>query len=59
MYPSLGPRRFCSSAAWSYPKFTLNGKDIMRVVDGKITETYHVEELLKLTQQISTGARSA
>jgi hypothetical protein len=25
----------------------------MRVVDGKITEIYHVEELLKLTQQIS------
>jgi hypothetical protein len=29
----------------------------MRVVDGKITEIYHVEELLKLTQQISTSAQ--
>ncbi|MEU1185645.1 ester cyclase [Streptomyces sp. NPDC005820] len=36
----------------------INGQDIMRVVDGKITELYHVEELLKLTQQISTGAQS-
>jgi hypothetical protein len=31
----------------------------MRVVDGKITEIYHVEELLKLTQQISAGAQPA
>jgi hypothetical protein len=31
----------------------------MRVVDGKITEIYHVEELLKLTQQISGDAKSA
>ncbi|WP_328341416.1 ester cyclase [Streptomyces violaceus] len=37
----------------------INGQDIMRIVDGKITEIYHVEELLKLTQQISTGAQSA
>jgi predicted ester cyclase len=37
----------------------INGNDIMRVVDGKITEIYHVEELLKLTQQISTGAQPA
>ena len=34
----------------------INGIDIMRVVDGKITEISHVEELLKLTQQISAGA---
>lgn len=33
---------------------SINGNDIMRVIDGKITEIYHVEELLKLTQQIST-----
>jgi predicted ester cyclase len=38
---------------------SINGNDIMRVVDGKITEIYHVEELLKLTQQISTGAQPA
>jgi SnoaL-like polyketide cyclase len=37
----------------------INGNDIMRVVNGKITEIYHVEELLKLTQQISTGAPQA
>jgi predicted ester cyclase len=37
----------------------INGNDIMRVVDGKITEIYDVEELLKLTQQISTGAQPA
>ncbi|MFF9773389.1 ester cyclase [Streptomyces sp. NPDC013978] len=37
----------------------INGQDIMRIVDGKITEIYHVEELLKLTHQISTGAQSA
>ena len=35
----------------------INGTDIFRVADGKITEIYHVEELLKLTQQISTGAQ--
>jgi hypothetical protein len=35
------------------------GNDIMRVVDGKITEIYHVEELLNLTQQISTSAQQA
>jgi len=37
----------------------INGCDIMRVVDGKITEIYHVEELLKLTQQVSAGAPPA
>jgi hypothetical protein len=37
----------------------INGNDITRVVDRKITEIYHVEELLKLTQQISTGAQPA
>ncbi|KUL40174.1 ester cyclase [Streptomyces regalis] len=37
----------------------INGQDIMRIVDGKITEIYHVEELLKLTQQISGGTQSA
>jgi ketosteroid isomerase-like protein len=37
----------------------IDGQDIMHVVDGKITEIYHVEELLKLTQQISSGAKSA
>lgn len=31
----------------------------MRIVDGKSAEIYHVEELLKLTQQISSGAQSA
>jgi predicted ester cyclase len=36
----------------------INGNDIMRIVDGKITEISHVEELLKLTQQI-TGAQPA
>jgi predicted ester cyclase len=39
-------------------RVAINGNDIMRVVDGKITEIYHVEELLKLTQQIS-GAQPA
>jgi predicted ester cyclase len=34
----------------------INGNDIMRIVDGKIAELYHVEELLKLTQQIGTGS---
>jgi SnoaL-like polyketide cyclase len=37
----------------------INGIDIMRVVEGKISEISHVEELLKLTQQISTGAQPA
>jgi predicted ester cyclase len=37
----------------------INGNDIMRIIDGKITKVYHVEELLKLTQQISTGAQPA
>ena len=37
----------------------INGCDTMRVVDGKITEIYHVEELLKLTQQMSAGATSS
>ena len=37
----------------------INGCDIMRVVDGKVTEIYHVEELLKLTQQMSAGAPPA
>ncbi|MFJ3775514.1 ester cyclase [Streptomyces sp. NPDC090075] len=36
----------------------INGQDIMRIADGKIAEIYHVEELLKLTHQISTGAQS-
>ncbi|MEU1163004.1 ester cyclase [Streptomyces sp. NPDC005921] len=36
----------------------INGQDIMRIADGKIAEIYHVEELLKLTRQISTGAQS-
>ncbi|MFG1793599.1 ester cyclase [Nocardia sp. NPDC049149] len=29
-----------------------NGTDIVRVVDGKIAEIYHVEELLQLTMQV-------
>lgn len=33
----------------------INGIDIMRIVDGKITEITHVEELLKMTQQLSRG----
>ncbi|MDI5910159.1 ester cyclase [Streptomyces sp. 12257] len=37
----------------------ITGTDIVRIVAGKITEIYHVEELLKLTQQISTGAQPA
>ncbi|WP_326659396.1 ester cyclase [Streptomyces canus] len=37
----------------------ITGTDIVRIADGKITEIYHVEELLKLTQQISTGAQPA
>lgn len=37
----------------------INGQDIMRIVEGKISEIYHVEELLKLTHQISTGAQPA
>lgn len=37
----------------------IHGTDIVRVVDGKITEIYHVEELLKLTQQMSAGAQPA
>ncbi|WP_051858413.1 ester cyclase [Streptomyces cellulosae] len=37
----------------------INGTDIVRVVDGKITEIYHVEELLKLTQQMGTGSQPA
>ncbi|MET8981470.1 ester cyclase [Streptomyces sp. NPDC004539] len=37
----------------------INGQDIMRIADGKIAEIYHVEELLKLTQQISGGAQPA
>jgi ketosteroid isomerase-like protein len=36
----------------------INGCDITHVVDGKITEIYHVEELLKLTQQIGRGSQS-
>ena len=31
----------------------ITGIDIMRIVDGKTTELYHVEELLKLIQQMS------
>ncbi|CAM4504986.1 ester cyclase [Nocardia ninae] len=34
-----------------------NGTDIVRVLDDKITEIYHVEELLQLTAQV--GAESA
>lgn len=30
-----------------------NGTDLVRVVDGKITEIYHVEELLQLTLQVA------
>lgn len=36
-----------------------NGIEILRVVDGMITEIAHVEELLKLTQQISAGGLPA
>ena len=36
---------------------SIDGTDIVRVVDEKITEIYHVEELLKLTQQVSAGAQ--
>jgi predicted ester cyclase len=32
-----------------------HGQDIKRIVDGKISEIYHIEEMLKLTQQITTG----
>lgn len=32
---------------------SFGGTDIMRVVDGRITEMYHVEELLQLQAQIS------
>jgi predicted ester cyclase len=32
--------------------------DIMHIADGKIREIYHVEELLKLTQQMSSVASS-
>lgn len=37
------------------------GQDIMRVVDGKITELHHAEQMLKLTQQIiaSTDTKPA
>ncbi|MFI6170372.1 ester cyclase [Nocardia sp. NPDC051052] len=31
---------------------SMNGTDIVRVVDGKITEIYHVEELLQFTLQV-------
>jgi predicted ester cyclase len=40
-------------------KVDIDGNDIMRIVDGKITELYHVEELLKLTLQMSAGAQRA
>src|ERR1044072_6236197 len=40
----------CGLAASGNP-VDITGTDIVRVVDGKITEIYHVEELLKLTQQ--------
>jgi steroid delta-isomerase-like uncharacterized protein len=33
----------------------INGTDILRVEDGKITEIYHVEQLLRLTQQMTAG----
>jgi ketosteroid isomerase-like protein len=36
---------------------TLNGCDIIRVVDGKITEIYHVEQMLQLTQQLGAAAQ--
>lgn len=32
---------------------SFTGTDIVRVVDGKITEIYHVEELLQFTQQVA------
>ncbi|MBJ7485136.1 ester cyclase [Brevundimonas sp.] len=32
---------------------SIQGIDIMRIVDGKIVEMSHVEELLKLTQQLA------
>jgi predicted ester cyclase len=38
---------------------SIDGIDIMRVVNGKITEIRHVEELLKLTQQMGAGAELA
>ena len=38
---------------------SIEGIDIMRVADGKIAEIRHVEEMLKLTQQISAGAQPA
>jgi predicted ester cyclase len=34
----------------------LNGCDIIRVVDGKISEIYHVEQMLQLIQQLGAGA---
>ena len=36
---------------------SIEGNDIMRIVDGKITEIYHVEEMLKLTQQLSSSGQ--
>ncbi|MFI1912866.1 ester cyclase [Nocardia sp. NPDC020380] len=30
-----------------------NGTDIVRILDGKITEIYHVEELLQMTAQVN------
>jgi ketosteroid isomerase-like protein len=33
----------------------IKGIDIMRIVDGKITELYHVEEMLKLIQQLDSA----
>ncbi|WP_445168546.1 ester cyclase [Mycolicibacterium sp. Dal123E01] len=52
-----------TGAAFGFPasgnQVAIDGNDIMRVVDGKITEIYHVEELLKLTQQISADAQQA
>ncbi|MCM6771907.1 ester cyclase [Nocardia sp. CDC159] len=32
-----------------------NGTDIVRVVGGRITEIYHVEELLQMTRQLTTA----
>jgi predicted ester cyclase len=34
-------------------KVSINGSDFMRIVDGKIAEIYHVEELLKLVGQLN------
>ncbi|WTL59939.1 ester cyclase [Nocardia sp. NBC_01499] len=33
---------------------SLTGTDIVRVIDGRITEIYHVEELLQMRLQLTT-----